>query len=85
MMTADACAAAGGVWYDGMVCESAGGDFNCPLWRVCCEGEVCTITTEAGCAGEWHPEWDSCGPPNPCEEPVPSDPSSWGSIKSIYR
>jgi hypothetical protein len=85
MMTEADCQTGGGTWYDGMVCSSAGGDFDCPMWRVCCEGEVCTITTEAGCAGVWHPEWDSCGPPNPCEEPVPADPSSWGSIKSIYR
>ena len=85
MMTEADCQAGGGMWNDGMVCTSAGGDFDCPFWAVCCVGEDCTITTAEGCQGEFHPEWDSCTPDNPCEYPVPNEPASWGSIKSIYR
>ena len=59
-----------------------------PIWRVCCEGELCHITTEFGCTGlngEWHPEWTTCEP-DPCDvPPVPTDPESWGAIKSVYR
>jgi hypothetical protein len=40
-----------------------------PVPHVCCVDEACLIIFEADCAaigGVWHPEWDSCGPPNPC-------------------
>ena len=43
-----------------------------PDTGVCCVGEECLIATEQECAGMggvWHPEWDSCGPPNPCGLP----------------
>jgi hypothetical protein len=88
MLTQAACLEAGGTWHDGQVCTAAGGTFDCPLWRVCCVNEVCSITTEIGCGdvgGIWHVEWTSCGPPNPCEIPVPVSPDSWGAIKSVYR
>ncbi len=82
MYTEAECMAAGGVWNEGMDCAN----FTCPLWRVCCVGEVCHITNEAGCLelqGEWMPDEMSCDP-NPCLI-TPNDPSSWGTIKSIYR
>jgi hypothetical protein len=82
MQTEADCVAAGGTWYVGMDCAS----FTCPFWAVCCVAEVCHITTEAGCTdlgGDWTPDESSCDP-NPCLI-VPADPSSWGSIKSIYR
>jgi hypothetical protein len=83
MMTEADCLAGGGTWNDGMVCSTAGGTFDCPMWRVCCEAEVCTITTEAECMGVWHMDWLSCDP-NPCEV-TPSDDPSWGTIKAMYR
>ncbi|MFH1144727.1 MAG: hypothetical protein V1774_09315, partial [Candidatus Eisenbacteria bacterium] len=83
MLTEAACLAQSGTWNEGMDCAT----FTCPLWRVCCVGNDCYITTEGGCAGMagvWHPEWTDCTG-NPCYIPVPSDPESWGAIKSIYR
>lgn len=48
-----------------------------PTQHVCCVGELCYLVLTADeCAamgGVYHPEWDSCGPPNPCEViPVPA-------------
>jgi hypothetical protein len=43
-----------------------------PVPHVCCVGETCLLVFEADCAalgGIWHPELDSCGPPNPCALP----------------
>ena len=34
--------------------------------------------------GYFHPEWDSCDP-NPCVIYTPTDDTSWGTIKSLYR
>ena len=88
MMSQAACIEAGGIWNDGQVCTASGGTFDCPLWRVCCVNEECSITTEIGCGqmgGVWHVDWTSCEPDNPCEIPVPVSPDSWGAIKSIYR
>jgi hypothetical protein len=82
MLTEADCLAGGGMWHDGVDCAS----FSCSLWRVCCVEWVCHIRTEAGCAelgGVWYVDWTTCDP-NPCLS-VPSDPSSWGAIKSIYR
>jgi hypothetical protein len=53
---------------------------------VCCVCEDCYIATEDECmdlGGEYHPEWDTCDP-NPCPA-SPTDGTSWGAIKSIYR
>jgi hypothetical protein len=44
----------------------------CAPSHVCCVGEVCVIVPEAECValgGVFHPELDSCGPPNPCALP----------------
>lgn len=54
---------------------------------VCCVAQQCYVITEQECAGMqgvFHPEWDSCGPPNPCET-TPAEPTSWGSVKSLFR
>jgi hypothetical protein len=54
---------------------------------VCCVGQNCYVVTEQECTemqGVFHPEWDSCGPPNPCA-PSPVEPTSWGSVKSLFR
>jgi len=54
---------------------------------VCCVAQDCFVITEEECAGMqgvYHPEWDSCGPPNPCET-TPAEPTSWGSVKSLFR
>jgi hypothetical protein len=60
----------------------------CPTQsHVCCVGENCFIVLEDECAamgGTFHPEWDSCGPPNPCQH-VPATPDTWGGVKSLYR
>jgi len=87
MLTEADCLAQGGIWHDGMVCSDAGGDFDCPLYRVCCVGLDCFILTEADClamGGQWHPEWTTCEPVNPCI-PSPVVPDSWGAIKGAYR
>jgi hypothetical protein len=39
---------------------------------VCCVDEQCFVMQETEClalGGVFHPEWDSCGPPNPCARP----------------
>jgi hypothetical protein len=60
---------------------------TCPPVAVCCVGEVCYLYNEVDCGlagGIWHADMTVCDP-NPCEIPVPADPNSWGSIKSVYR
>jgi hypothetical protein len=81
-------------------CVLVGGEFlgagtSCepnPCPAVCCFNTQyspmpCMILLEADCAaqqGDWHPEWTSCEP-NPCEIYSPSNETSWGRIKSMYR
>lgn len=58
-----------------------------PVMAACCLGEVCQLVTEPECqelGGIFHPEWDSCGPPNPCES-TPANSESWGAIKNRFR
>ena len=61
---------------------------SCGLQQhVCCVGENCFIVLETECqtmGGIFHPDWDSCGPPNPCQV-VPATPDTWGGVKSLYR
>jgi len=60
---------------------------NLPINHVCCVGEVCYIRDFDDCeamGGEFHWEWDSCEPVNPCET-TPTRKTSWGVIKSTYR
>jgi hypothetical protein len=54
---------------------------------ICCVDEVCYFALADECAamgGTFHPEWDSCGPPNPCLA-TPSLPDTWGGVKNAYR
>jgi hypothetical protein len=47
-------------------------EITCPSPRVCCLDEACYLVMEPECAamgGVFHPEWSSCGPPNPCALP----------------
>jgi hypothetical protein len=79
-----ACTDMGGVWYEGMLCEQV----DCPIPDVCCVDHICYFVHFDECTvlgGEWHPEWDACEPDNPCEQLTPADPTSWGTIKAIYR
>lgn len=58
-----------------------------PPVKVCCVGQDCYVITEDECGsmgGVYHPEWDSCGPPNPCEA-TPTGHDTWGGVKSLYR
>jgi hypothetical protein len=37
--------------------------------HVCCVDGTCSLVSQGECeeaGGVFHPEWDSCGPPNPC-------------------
>jgi len=56
-------------------------------WKVCCLDHTCIITTQIECqrlSGYWHPEWVTCEP-NPCDIYTPTEGSSWGQIKTLYR
>jgi hypothetical protein len=59
-----------------------------PQNYVCCVGEECVLVQSAAecmaLEGEFHPEWDSCGPPNPCTG-TPVRSTSWGRIRATYR
>jgi len=58
-----------------------------PEYHVCCVDQACYVVLEQDCTamgGQWHSEWDSCGPPNPCEI-TPAEQNSWGQIKNVYR
>ena len=64
-------------YYGAMGVNTDGGYvcFEVLEYLVCCFPDgACVLMTEAGCAdagGEFHPEWDSCEPDNPCPEPPP--------------
>jgi len=64
-------------------------EITCPTpLGVCCVGHNCYLVQESECAamqGYWHPEWTSCGPPNPCDIYTPADKSTWGKVKDTYR
>jgi hypothetical protein len=87
VFTADECLGMGGVdhpeWAncDGNPC------FIPPVPHVCCVGEVCYFVTDDECAamgGVVHTEYANCDN-NPCQIIIPTDPTSWGAIKAIYR
>jgi hypothetical protein len=62
-------------------------DNPCPQLRVCCVGQECFVVYAEDCAlmgGVFHPEWNTCGPPNPCAA-TPSGPDTWGGVKNMYR
>jgi hypothetical protein len=53
---------------------------------ACCDPVTgdCTVTTQAGCGGQYLGDGISCTP-NPCTQPVPTKESTWGQIKAQYR
>lgn len=54
---------------------------------ACCIGERCSLLTEEDClvlGGVFHPEYSSCSP-NPCDGSTPVEPSTWGTIKAVFR
>ena len=59
------------------------------VWVCCIDIHYCIIVnTQMECEGQggiFHPEWDNCGPPDPCEQFTPLNDASWGKIKGMYR
>ncbi len=57
-----------------------------PVLGACCDvlGN-CTMTTQADClaSNAWLPE-PTCEP-NPCPVPIPTERSSWGKVKALFR
>lgn len=53
-----------------------------PAMGACCVGDVCTVTTQAACTGTYMGDNTVCTP-NPCVVPV--EPTSWGTIKNLYK
>lgn len=81
--TADLCMAAGGEWFQGLLCEAV----ICPVPAVCCLDHMCYFVHADECTalgGELHPEFVDCVD-NPCDDLTPAEPSNWGTIKAIYR
>ena len=82
VLTEEVCAEYDGRWLGpDTVCEPN------PCEGACCECQDCHIMLEDDCIAQgW--EWVG-GPcdPNPCEDnpPSPAAPTSWGTIKSLYR
>ncbi|MBD3335963.1 MAG: hypothetical protein GF355_10655 [Candidatus Eisenbacteria bacterium] len=65
-----------------LVCEQP------PAFGACCDDTTCYIATQQNCEDAGHDyqgDDTDCGPPNPCVEPTPTEGSTWGRIKSIYR
>lgn len=59
---------------------------TCPVTAACCVGSDCYVTSEEDCiamGGIWHPFLPDCRR-NPCA-PTPTESTTWGSIKAIYR
>ena len=75
-------------WTLNGVCSPNPCDQPPPVTGACCwlDGH-CTVTTEAGCLGTGTPHWTLGGTcdPNNCVPPVPTERTSWGQIKNIYR
>jgi hypothetical protein len=75
------CEALGGTWHQGYDCS-----LDCTLIRACCVGQVCYVMFEAECeaaGGQFMNLFLDCGPPDPCT--TPTNETSWGTIKSLYR
>ena len=88
MWTRRECEESGGVWHPEWDSCASRPCYVAPEPAVCCVGHLCYFLLEVDCAavsGQWHPETLDCGPPNPCDAYTPVAPSSWGSIKAIYR
>jgi len=48
----------------------------------CVPGAVCAITTHAACTGQYIGDGTTCSP-NPCV--VPTEVTTWGAVKALYR
>jgi hypothetical protein len=60
----------------------------CPQPAACCIDHTCYFVLFDECEammGVWMGEGTTCAPDNPCDIFTPADPSSWGTIKAIYR
>jgi len=80
----------------GAIGDADSKEFHRRLYTITCSGEVqlaccfetrCVLLTEEDClatGGIFMPEYSSCSP-NPCEGSTPVEPSTWGTIKSIFR
>jgi hypothetical protein len=82
-VTQEDCLVENGVWYEGMLCEQ----IVCPMPVVCCFYHECAMLHETECVaqgGVIHLEFPDCTD-NPCDDLTPAEPSSWGTIKAIYR
>lgn len=55
-----------------------------PPGACCFDDGTCVITSLEDCVGEFLGSGTICDP-NPCPPPVPTDESSWGSIKNRYK
>lgn len=77
------CVAQNGVWFDGLTCDQV----TCPAPVTCCFYHECQMLHADEClaqGGELHSEFPNCDG-NPCDDLTPAEPSSWGTIKAIYR
>ena len=80
------CGTQGGTWQSSPTCDGV----VCPLpTGNCCDHAVpeCLVMTEAECAavpGEWLGTVP-CDVQTNCREPVPTERTSWGQIKNVYR
>jgi hypothetical protein len=79
------CFAAGGLWEGNTDCAH----FDCPqpTTGACCFGERCAVETQSQCAadgGSYQGDNTTCSPNNPCVI-SPTQPSTWGKIKGLYR
>jgi hypothetical protein len=53
---------------------------------ACCFGPSCVMLLEVDCiaqGGDWY--GGTCEPDNPCPTETPTNETTWGSIKNIYR
>jgi len=87
VMSADACAALGGVaGPPGSTCDPD----PCPPPPVngaCCVGTTCIFDTEEHCLGAggvYQGDNIPCDP-DPCQPPVATVPTTWGAIKANHR
>jgi hypothetical protein len=77
------CLVENGVWYEGQLCEQ----IVCPAPVPCCFYHDCVMLHADECVaqgGEVFPGAPDCTD-NPCDDLTPTEPSSWGTIKAIYR
>jgi hypothetical protein len=72
-----------------MLAQLINGDvYEPPTTGACCYGTgACAVLSDADCAasqGVWQGAGTGCDP-NPCPPPVPTETTSWGQVKALYR